>query len=216
MTSQHRRSNARNGQSLIESCLAIALICLVFMGMLEVSRLLTAKQVLNHAAACGARARTVGFNDWMVNKVVHVAAIPNAGRMTTPQIENIDTFLRAQTGRYLSGRHKQPGSLWSSLLSATPSSSQYPIEISRIPEYLGSPYRERAMNILDYEDWDSISCQPGTANFVPQDQTIEVTSRQTFDNWLFGNSHKSFYSDESIELTGKYEIENHCRLYLEN
>ena len=72
------------GQSLVESCLVIALISFIFMGLFQISRLSAAREVLQHAAARAARARTVGFNAWMVPKVVRVAAIPNAGRMTEP------------------------------------------------------------------------------------------------------------------------------------
>lgn len=211
-----RRRNARSGQSLIESCLAAGLICLIFMGMVEISRLITAYQILNYAATCGARARTVGFNDWMVKKAVRTAAIPNAGKMITPQFDKANPFIRSQMDLFMSGRPRRPGSLWSSLLAITPRSEQYAIERSRIPEYLGSPYDALARNILDYSDWHTISIDPETDGLVPQTETIQLISRQSYTNWLFGNVHKSFYMNNTVNLSGKSELENHCRLYLEN
>lgn len=74
----------RNGQSLIESCLVLALVCLVFFGLFQISRLFAAKEVLQYAAERGARAKTVGFNRFMVHKTVRVGAIANAGRMLNP------------------------------------------------------------------------------------------------------------------------------------
>lgn len=74
----------RAGQSLIESCLVLALICLAFFGAFQLSQLFAAQDVLDYAAARGARAKAVGFNRFMVHKTVKVGAIPNAGRLTEP------------------------------------------------------------------------------------------------------------------------------------
>jgi len=43
-----------------------------------------AQDVLDYAAARGARAKTVGFNRFMVYKTIRVGAIPNAGRLLAP------------------------------------------------------------------------------------------------------------------------------------
>ena len=75
---------SRSGQSLIESCLVLILICILFFGLFQISQLLAAQEVLNYAAGRGARAKTVGFNRFMVHKTVRVGAIPNAGRMLNP------------------------------------------------------------------------------------------------------------------------------------
>ncbi len=77
-------SSSKAGQSLIESVLVIALICLIFFGLFEVSQLFAHKEVLDYAAGRGARAKTVGFNQFMVYKTVRVGAIPNAGRLISP------------------------------------------------------------------------------------------------------------------------------------
>ena len=75
---------SRSGQSLIESCLVIALISLILFGLLQVSQLFAAKEVLRYAAGRGLRAKAVGFNRFMVFKTVRVGAIPSAGKMVTP------------------------------------------------------------------------------------------------------------------------------------
>ena len=74
-----------DGQALIESCIVIALICLILSGFFQLSQLYAAKEISAHACFRGARAKTVGFNDFMVGKVVWVGAIPNAGKMTFPE-----------------------------------------------------------------------------------------------------------------------------------
>ena len=74
----------RSGQSLVESCIVLAVVCLVFMGVFQVSQLFAAKEVLQYAAGRGLRAKTVGLNRFMVRKTVRVGAIPVAGRMTSP------------------------------------------------------------------------------------------------------------------------------------
>jgi len=74
----------QSGQALIESCIVIALICLILSGFFQLSQLYAAKEISAHACFRGARAKTVGFNDFMIGKVVRVGTIPNAGKMTFP------------------------------------------------------------------------------------------------------------------------------------
>jgi len=95
VAAQSRRHSDRRGASLIEACLAMALICLIFLGLYQVSRVLAARDVLNHAAARVARARTVGFDDWMVLKVARVATISNAGILLEPVYTNEAPALQA-------------------------------------------------------------------------------------------------------------------------
>lgn len=77
-------TGSRSGQGLIESCLIVALVCLVFFGVFQVSQLFASQEVLDYAAGRGARAKTVGFNHFMVLKTIRVGAIPNVGRLTNP------------------------------------------------------------------------------------------------------------------------------------
>lgn len=74
----------RSGQSLIESCLVLIMVCIVFFGVFQISQLFAAQEVLQYAAARGARAKVVGFNQFMVRKTVRVGAIPNAGQLMNP------------------------------------------------------------------------------------------------------------------------------------
>lgn len=75
----------QSGQALVESCIVIALICLLMAGFFQLSQLYTAKKISAHACFRGARAKIVGFNDFMVAKAVRVGTIPNAGNMTFPE-----------------------------------------------------------------------------------------------------------------------------------
>ncbi len=104
------RTERCSGQSLLESCLAIALLCLLFFGLFQVSRLLAAREILQHAAARAVRARTVGFNHWMTRKAVLVASIPNAGRMIEPSLDHVDAYLRDAVATL------RPGELWDEVL----------------------------------------------------------------------------------------------------
>jgi len=74
----------RSGQGLIESCLVMALVCLVFFGVFQISQLFAAQEILDYAAGRGARARAVGLNRFMVFKTIRVGAIPNAGLLVNP------------------------------------------------------------------------------------------------------------------------------------
>lgn len=84
LTRRRAGSCHKRGQALIESCLVIAIVCLIFFGIFEISQLFAVQEVLDYAAGRGARAITVGFNQNMVTKTVRVGAIPNAGHMINP------------------------------------------------------------------------------------------------------------------------------------
>ncbi len=114
------------GQSLIESCIVIGLICLLLAGLFQLAHLFVAREIIDYAAGRGARARTVGLNDFMVNKTVHVGAIVNAGTMIVPE----------RLGR-------GPWDQWTSC------------ELPRIPQYmLSDDWQEDAT--LNYTLWDTI------------------------------------------------------------
>lgn len=84
---QNRKSKiaANGGQALIEACIVIGLICLLLCGLFQLSQIYSAKEIALYACARGARAKIVGFNDFMVEKAVLVGTIPNAGKMTFPE-----------------------------------------------------------------------------------------------------------------------------------
>ncbi|MGN0847222.1 MAG: hypothetical protein ACI4RA_07550 [Kiritimatiellia bacterium] len=77
------KRTARAGQAMIETIVVLFFTCLVFFAVYEYASLLTARTVLDYAAARAARARTVGFNDFMVTKTVRVATLSTAGRCLT-------------------------------------------------------------------------------------------------------------------------------------
>jgi len=69
---------------MLETVLAVFFITMAFLMVFQVAHMATAKILLDHAAARAARARAVGFNDWMCLKSARVAMIPVAGRRTWP------------------------------------------------------------------------------------------------------------------------------------
>ena len=147
MLSAKRKETARSGQSILETCLAMLVICLIFAGLIQILQIFAAREVLQHAATSGVRAKTVGFNQWMVEKVVNVAAIPNSGAMLAPSFQHSTVFSTATL-------QSSPLGAWGTALNATPSSEQYAIESARIPSYLASWDKGRAAYELDYTAWE--------------------------------------------------------------
>lgn len=74
----------RRGQAMVETMLAVVFVTFILFGLFQLSHLLTARILLDHAAARAARARAVGFNDFMCLKSARVAVIPVAGKMVWP------------------------------------------------------------------------------------------------------------------------------------
>lgn len=209
----------KSGQAMLESLIVILVTCLILFGLLQLAHGFATREVLRHAAARTARARTVGFNSWMCRKVMRVAAIPNAGRMLEPSYESfhdagMDAFGSMKAGEAID---------WS--LNTLPQSDRALFENARIPEYLGSGYEEQARYILDYENWDAISSSgAGDGAGTPfTDDSLSVEVRQRYPlsimirslyDWA-GTAAETLAGDE-ITLRGRYDIENHYPLYLDD
>lgn len=204
------QTEGRSGQSLLESCVAIALISLIFFGLVQVARLFAAREILAYAAARAVRARTVGFNAWMTRKAVLVAAIPNAGRMVEPAFEHVDTPLRMALTTH------RPGGLWDEVLRrGEPVSEQYAIERARIPEFLASGDGWQARYVLDYEDWDTVDGPAWGGDPGSSTGTLLVAHvNQDYPLWV--PMHRLFYAADSVRLRAESALENHFPLYLED
>lgn len=81
---------ARSGQSMIETLIASIVVVFGFLALFRLSHMLSGKILLEHAAMRAARARAVGFNDFMCLKAARVAAIPACGRRLWPEGDEFD------------------------------------------------------------------------------------------------------------------------------
>ena len=62
-------SGSKQGSALVESCLVMALLCLILFGILQVVYLVSARNVINYSAVATAKAASIGLNDFMLFKV---------------------------------------------------------------------------------------------------------------------------------------------------
>lgn len=215
------RAPGRSGQAMIESVFVILVTCFLLFSLLQLAQVFAAREVLRHASARAARARTVGFNGWMCRKVMRVASIPNAGKMLEPSYAS---FADAELHAAMAG--KNPGALWDWSLSAIPNSERGVMEAARIPEYLASEHEARAEYILDYEGWDDIVASGlggNGADVLSSSDTLKVNVRQKipFDIAVKGLFDWVGVMSPSIDrgymsVSGQYEIEDHYKLYLDD
>ncbi len=205
---------------MLESLLVVLVLCLLFFGLLQVALVFNADEILHHSAARAARARSVGFNDWMVTKAQHVAAIPNSGKMLEPALGTpVRTFLDP---------NRSPGENWDAAIDparAYDRSARAIVELARIPEYLATDNHLRGEAILHYEEWEKhsfgVSVQrsnPLAAAFGGAG-TVRATVGQRFP--LQMPFHRLFYRPEPdaegvdrVSLSGESEILDHASLYL--
>jgi hypothetical protein len=205
----------RAGQSLVESCLAIAIICLVLMGMLQVALLFSAREIIFHAAASGARAKTVGFNAWMVTKVVRVAGIPNAGRLVEPA-----DYVHPGMDLPLKVRQFKPGEIWDQALQTQPVAHQFEdVERPGIPEYLELFHDPLAHRALDYTNWDSIVVTDGLPLNPPDPPAdppplLRFAVEQAYPLWA--PLHRAFFASDNVRIGGECTLENHYPLYIDD
>ncbi len=203
---------------MIESLVVILVVCFLLFSLLELARGFAGREILRHSAARAARARTVGFNDWMCTKVMRVAAIPNAGKMLEPAYAS---FTDAELSGALAS--KRPGELWNWSLTASTRSERAETEASRIPDYLASEHDERARYILDYEGWDDLRAS-GLGGGAPSgSDTLEVKVSQKLPLGIAVKALCDWVDVVSPSMERGYmligggsEIENHYSLYLDD
>ena len=196
--------NSRSGQAILESSLVITLMSLILFGLFEISRLFMGREVLNYAATVGARAHSVGFNDFMIYKTVRIAGIPIAGKLTQPVVGLTDP----NAARWQS---QKPGPNWDFAVNANnPHSQQYDmVEESRIPLYLGAQVWGEQQQILNYEDWDKQFMVPSDVG-----QTL-VNNSVRQDVGLKFPFHRAFWGAETVTEAGNATMDSHYQLYLD-
>ncbi len=193
----------------------ILFVCILLFGLLQAAVVFTGDEILHHAAARAARARSVGFNDWMADKALHVASIPNSGRMIEPvfqPLQNHPPF----------GVNPSPGDAWDGAFTANPGvSERAAFERVRIPAYLASENSGRASYILNYEEWDRGSFSYSEQGSVFGSDIIRISVSQDFplkmplNKFVFPFTRTDANGDGRITLVGKSEAGEHYELYLE-
>ncbi len=216
------RLACRSGQAMVESLIVMLVTCVLLFGLLQVAHAFAGREILRHAAARAARARTVGFNYWMCEKVMRVAAIPTSGKMIEPQVDgHFDTALAEAISA------KKSGALWDWSIGAVPKSERGELEAARIPNYLASVNDERAEYILDYELWDEIGASGlggGESSTISDENTLTVKVRQNYPLDIFVRALNDWVGvmaggsegKDHLSLTGEFNIESHFPLYIDD
>ena len=94
---------------MLESIIAMFFLVFVFFLVVDYAELLKTRTVLDYAAARAARARAVGFNDFMVTKTLRIATMPVAGECITAKSHGISPsagFLISRSGSYLESENE--------------------------------------------------------------------------------------------------------------
>ncbi len=206
--------NLRTGAALVESCLAIIMLCLILFGILQVSYLVAAKDVVSFSAFAGCRAATVGMKEEFVNRVVRVTSIPMAG----PMVGN--PF--ADQGLVTGGSE---GQAWDRALWASPSSDQYWAEKQAIPYYLGAVNEGELKVLLNYYNWLSSGTlitsstrrtEDDVEVFVSQNIPLSFPFARAFYRGNMGNMTRQdgTHSVPRSPMNAELRTENHSALYL--
>jgi Flp pilus assembly protein TadG len=142
---QPSRKERKAGAALVESCLVIVMLCIILFGLLQVSYLVAARDVVSFSAFAACRSATVGMREEFVGRVARVTSIPTAG----PMVNN------AFVDHVNVNANSSAGNAWDTAMRASPSSDQYWVEKYNIPYYLGARYEEELTYWLNYYNWIS-------------------------------------------------------------
>lgn len=201
---------------MVESCLVIALLCLILFGILQVSHLIASRNVINYTAITTARAAAVGLNDFMLHKVSHYTSIPLAGPVKTP------SGFKAERPR-----GKKMGAMWDNAIARrnapAPDLGQYEVAVKEA-YHLASPGLFKS--ILDYDNWQDDATDVHFSH-SRRDEIITLSITNTvplvfpFSRVFFGHldpvkvtrgEHVAEYPSKHIVVTTT--IEDHAEHYL--
>lgn len=95
---------------MVESTIAMIFILLAFLALFNLTDLIRAKLLIENAAVKCARARTVGYNDFMLRKIARLATMPVSGKCLTASDEDEGTVSYAtryyRIGSYLCSEYE--------------------------------------------------------------------------------------------------------------
>lgn len=211
----------KEGAAIVESCLAIIMLCLILFGLIQVSFLIMARDVISFSAFASARALTVGMNEEFVERVARVTTIPTAG----PAFSSSVIQHRAVPDGVV-------GERWDRAVATSPGSNQFWYEHYYIPWYLGAENESDLDRILNYHYWISPDTTVNAESSSGGREEAEVTVSQNIP-LVFPFARAFFNSGEEgqvIRAAGggefTYEavpvypieqtirLENHSALYL--
>ena len=81
---------------MVETTIALIFVLIVFLALFNLADLTRTKLLVENAAVKCARARAVGYNDFMLRKIARLATMPAAGRCLTPSDSGTGTLSRSE------------------------------------------------------------------------------------------------------------------------
>ncbi len=204
------RHTPQHGQAMIESLLVVLLAVLCFLIIFQYGYGVSSKLILTHAAARAARARTVGLNEFMVEKTARAGMIPIAGKRLQPE----GLFLDAATLRAIGDL--TPGQAIDMVTRGQANRNLSQLEVARVPDYLTAENDATASGFLDYEGWNDLESTISEGTLADGD-TIRVTLSYHVPAFIpgLGRPAPGGAGKTIIPITAFYEIENHYSLYLQ-
>lgn len=218
----HARRASKEGAAIVESCLAIIMLCLILFGLLQVSYLIMARDVISFSAFASARALAVGMSEEFVERVAHVTTIPTAGPPSTSGNMLDDSMSTDGT----------VGQMWDRSVASSPGSSQYWYEDLMIQYYLGADDESMLDGLLNYFYWVTEETEVSVESSEAGSERAEVTVRQSvpmaypFADVFFSSSDRALiiangesggYTYDEVpvyDLEQNTYLENHSALYL--
>jgi len=213
----------KEGAAIVESCLAIVMLCIILFGLLQVSYLIMARDVISFSAFASARALAVGMNEEFVERVARVTTIPTAG---PPFNSTISQHAPLPEG--------DVGFRWDAAVATSPGSDQFWYEHHAIPWYLGVEDEGELDRILNYFHWVTTDTEITTQSSDADDEWAEVTVRQhvplifPFASGFFmdaergmtvvasGQGGQGYREVPLYTIEQLIRLENHSELYLTN
>lgn len=219
---QNPRTAKKEGAAIVESCLVMIMLCLILFGLLQVSYLIMARDVISFSAFASARALTVGMNEEFVERVARVTTIPSSG-----------PAFRSGT-QHNPLPQETPGRMWDNAVETSPGSDQFWYEHYMIPWYLGAEDESQLDGLLNYHYWVSSDTAINAQSSSPGAAEAEVTVSQNvplsfpFARAFFHEAERGTiargvegggYAYEEVPvylIEQTIRLENHSALYLTN
>ena len=214
---RNARIAKKEGAAIVESSLVMIMLCLILFGLLQVSYIIMARDVISFGAFASARSLAVGMSEEFVERVARVTTIPTAGPSLVSGVMQNDTL----------GDPGTVGQRWDLAMNTTPGSDQFWYEHTIIPYYLGADDESDLDSLLNYYYWTGsgteIKVQSTTSSGRAEvSLSQDVPLAFPFARVFFPNADRSMVrvSKTQYQELPVYSVEqatymeNHSELYL--
>jgi type II secretory pathway pseudopilin PulG len=186
-----RQKNRQSGASMVETMIALMVICFIFFATLQIFQWAMARMFCNYAAFYAGKAYSLGYARSFQEKAANIAAIPISGRDEYKILNNDRKTLENDLRLYMSTRYPK-------------------VDFSYWPKSYNNSKEDTYLNVHVDAQTNVATVTLRNAPYISQEFTENAHAKDLFSN------HSGFYGKNPLaNPKGKIRTVDHAKEWLE-